>query len=120
MIKRQNELRHERITDLKKGQGTVELVHILTEKQMMSNGRLFALNIIPPNGSIGLHKHRGDFETYYILKGEAEISDGENSYKVGSGDVAICEDGKFHSIKNVGNRTLEYIALILYTQPDKS
>ena len=119
MIKKQNELLHENVKDLKKGSGIIRMVHLLTEKEMQGKGRLFALNVVPPKGSIGLHRHSGDFETYYILKGKAEVSDGKYSYEVGSGDVTVCENGKKHSISNIGEDDPEYVALILYSDTEK-
>ena len=48
MIKKQNELLHENVKDLKKGSGIIRMVHLLTEKEMQGKGRLFALNVVPP------------------------------------------------------------------------
>lgn len=118
MIKRHYELKKETIPKLKSGNGTIQLIDILSLNEMEHKGRLFAVTVIPPGCSIGSHAHKGDFETYYILNGKAEVNDSGKVCEVGPGDVTICEDGSFHSIKNIGEANLEYIALILYSSPN--
>lgn len=47
------------------------------------------------------------------------MEDGDKIYDVQSGDVTICKDGACHSIRNVGDEDLEYIALILYSATNR-
>ena len=115
MVKKRDELKKETIVNLKCGKGTIDLINILSPDEMGEKGRLFAVNVIPPECSIGPHAHDGDFETYYIIKGRAEVNDGGHVCEVGPGDVTICENGSFHGIRNIGEENLEYIALILYS-----
>ena len=88
---------------------------------------MFAHTSLEPGGSIGYHVHEGESETYYILNGTAEFSDNGNIVTLtdGSvvyvnrdplkaGDVAYTPDGEGHGIRNVGEDTLHFIALILY------
>ena len=102
--------------NLKGGKGTVRILNILEKEEMFGLGRLFAVSIIPPGASIGQHTHEGDFETYYILKGRARINDNGDVQELGPGDMTRCRDGDFHSIENIGDADLEYIAVILYTR----
>lgn len=115
MIKKHSELKTEMIQKLKGGEGTIKMTHLLSLDELAQIGRQFAVTVVPPNCSIGRHRHKGDFETYYILKGTAQVEDGGKIYDVQSGDVTICSDGACHSIRNVGDDDLEYIALILYS-----
>ena len=116
MIKRNADLSIKPEPNLKGGKGTVRIVNILENEEMNGLGRLFAVSIIPPGGSIGQHTHEGDFETYYILKGRAKINDNGNVAELGPGDMTQCGDGQFHSIENSGDTDLEYLAVILYTR----
>ena len=75
MIKRNTELHTQIEPSLKNGNGDIKVVDILQPQDMEPNGRLYALTIIPPGGSIGLHQHIGDYETYVILNGKAENND---------------------------------------------
>jgi len=114
VIKRNSELNITLEPNLKGGKGTVRLVNILEKDEMYGTGRLFAISIIPPGGSIGKHTHTGDFETYYILKGKALVNDNGTVAELGPGDVMVCRDGDYHSIENIGDEDLEYLAVILY------
>ena len=116
MIKRSEDITLKLEPNLKGGKGTVRIVNILEKEELFGLGRLFAISIIPPGGSIGQHTHEGDFETYYILKGRAKVNDNGNMAELGPGDMTQCADGQYHSIENIGDIDLEYLAVILYTR----
>jgi len=116
MIRKAQEQRRSLEPRLKGGNDTVRLVHFLEEAQAYGTGRLFGISIIPPGGSIGYHKHTGDFEIYYILKGTAKVVDNGVEDILYPGDSMTCREGDSHSIENNGDCDLEYVAIILYTQ----
>ena len=116
MIKRSKDLAVTLEQNLKGGEGTVKIINILAKEELHGLGRLFAVSIIPPGASIGRHTHEGDFETYYILKGRARVNDNGTVAELGPGDMTQCRDGDFHSIENIGDMDLEYLAVILYTK----
>ena len=116
MIKRKEEIMGNVLANFKDGIGSVTVFHFLTELEARGAGRAFTKTVIEPGNSIGAHTHEGDMETYYILKGKALMSDNGNEVVLGPGDCQICPDGQSHSIKNIGEEPLEYIAIILYTK----
>jgi len=116
MIKKSSEIEANILTDFKGGTGDITLYHFMTEEEANGAGRLFAKITIEPGNSIGNHKHEGDVEAYYILKGKALLSDNGKEVILEPGDCNFCPDGQSHSIKNIGNDTLEYIAIVLYTK----
>ncbi len=116
MIKMSNELHTDLEFELKGGRGTTRVLNILDKEELHGTGRLFAVSIIPPGGSIGKHTHSGDFETYYILEGKALVDDNGTKRELVPGDMTQCRDGDFHSIENVGDIDLRYIAVILYSK----
>ena len=116
MIKRKEEIQGKVLTNFKDGIGDVTMFHFLTEQEARGTGRLFVKTVIEPGNSIGAHLHEGDMEAYYILKGKALVSDNGSDVILEPGDCNVCPDGQSHSIKNVGEEPLEYIAIILYTQ----
>lgn len=116
MVKRKEELGLELQPNLKGGRDTTRIVNILTNEELWGTGRLFGVSIIPPGGSIGQHTHAGDFETYYILKGVARVNDNGSVHTLYPGDMTQCGDGDFHSIENIGEEDLEYLAVILYSR----
>jgi len=101
--------------ELKGGRDITRLIHFLEEDESYGTGRLFGISIIPPGGSIGYHTHVGDFEIYYILKGTAKVIDNGYEDILLPGDSMSCREGESHSIENIGECDLEYVAIILYT-----
>ena len=116
MIKRNAEIPGKVLTNFRDGVGDIAMFHFMDEKEAKGTGRLFAKTVIEPGNSIGMHTHEGDFEVYYILKGKALVNDNGNEVELEPGDCHICADGESHSIKSVGNDTLEYIAIVLFTK----
>ncbi len=116
IIKRKSEIIEQPNPNLRGGKLVTGITDILDIPQMRGKGRLYAITRIPPGGSIGIHKHEGDFETYYILKGKARYSANDEIYEIGPGDMVQAEDGETHGIENIGDEDLEYIALVMYTK----
>ena len=97
------------------GIGEVEMHKICESvEELYGKGRMFNRMVIAPGNSIGEHRHEGDNEIFYFLSGTGEYNDNGTVVQVGPGDTTICNDGEFHSLKNVGGEPLEFIALILY------
>ncbi|SRR5574344_2035722 len=103
-------------TPLCNGKGTVSAVQLLALEDFQEKGRLFKHCTLKPGCSVGEHTHKGDFEVYYILKGEGLYNDNGTMTTVKPGDVALCPAGESHMIENNGTEDLEFIALILFTQ----
>jgi len=116
MIKRNKEIKEQVLTNFRDGIGDISMFHFMTEQEAQGMGRLFVKTVIPPGNSIGEHAHQGDMEAYYILSGKALVSDNGEEVTLEAGDCNICFDGDSHSIKNVGDDNLEYIAIILYSK----
>jgi len=114
MIRRNNEMREEHIHRLKEGNGAIKLFHLLETEELSGKGRLCAKEIIESGNSVGYHKHDGDFELYYVLEGEGIVNDNGFETTVKKGDVVRTGKGEFHSIKNVSDKNLELLAIILF------
>ena len=115
MVKTQAQQRTEIVEALRGGKKSTQITHILEKEQMHGKGRLFALTVLKPGASIGYHKHEGDFEAYYFIKGEGLFNDNNReNLVVRKGDLALIAVGESHSIENTGTEDLEFIALILF------
>lgn len=119
MTRKGVDLRLELLPNLKGGKGTTKVLNILEPEDSHGTGRLFGISMIPVGGSIGKHYHEGDFETYYILEGKAKVNDNGEEYILGPGDMTHCQDGDYHSIENIGDCELRYVACILYSETKK-
>ena len=100
---------------IRNGNGEAEMHKILNNaEELYGKGRMFNHLFLAPGRSIGEHRHEGDNEIFYFLKGSGTYNDNGKIVRVFPGDTAICSSGECHSLVNDGDETLELIALILY------
>ena len=98
------------------GKGTVLIKNIISQEEFCGKGRMYAHLIIPPGAAFGLHRHIGETEPFYILKGKGEFTDDDGSVTtVVPGDCCIIEEGQKHCIGNPFDEDLELMALIYNT-----
>ena len=114
MIKKASEMKVEMKENFLGGKGTATNTHFLDKEDACGAGRLFCKSMLTPGSSIGYHPHKGDFENYYILAGKALVNDNGEEHTLDVGDSLLCKNGDFHSIENIGETNLEYIALIIF------
>lgn len=120
MIRKHDQLKIDVQKEFRGGKGSVTLEHFMDNQMANGAGRLFALTTIPPGASVGFHKHEGDSEVYYILEGSALVNDNGTEVTLAPGDINFCPDGNSHSIENTGSTDLKYIAIILFTEQQKT
>lgn len=65
-----------------------------------------------PGASIGGHRHVGDSETIYILKGQGTMHGETGDYALCAGQVSYCSPGAWHSLENTGEEDLHFFAII--------
>lgn len=95
------------------GKGEIFITHLLTQNEMLGKCAMFARVRIPVGASLGVHRHEGNNETYYILQGTATYTDNDKTYTVKAGDTTFCADGNTHGIENIGGDDLIFMALII-------
>ncbi|MBQ5801225.1 MAG: cupin domain-containing protein [Clostridia bacterium] len=95
------------------GTGLLQLDRLVNTPDIPKKVRMFAKATLEAGACVGYHVHHNESETYYILSGEGEYSDGKNTVKVFAGDVTFTPDGEGHAIKNIGREPLVFIALIV-------
>lgn len=89
---------------------------LLEESQMHGEAKVFARVLLKPGSLAPLHRHEGSFEAFYILAGRGLVNDNGVMQHVKTGDVVFTDDGEEHSIENIGDLDLEYIALVIHTK----
>ena len=102
--------------NIKGGIGEVQMTSLLEPDEFCNKGRLFSSMVLKPGNSVGKHTHTGDFEAYYITKGEGKLIDNGEEKRIYSGDFALTKDGESHELINDTNEDLEFVALILYSK----
>ena len=96
------------------GAAKVKVRWLLTKEMGATN---FAMRVfeVEPNGYSPLHKHPWEHEVF-ILEGEGELFDGENSTAFKPSDVVFVPSDEMHQFKNTGKNILKFICLIPYTK----
>jgi len=114
MVKRKTSYPVQINEKMRGGDGFAVVESLLTPAELYEKGRLFAKITLEPGSSIGSHVHEGEMESFYIISGEAEYLDKEETVLLSPGDATLTRSGEKHSIKSVGGTPLELIALILF------
>ena len=66
-----------------------------------------------PGEEVEFHIHTGETEIYYVISGKGLYDDNGTKVEVGAGTVTFTPDGDGHGIKNIGEDTLEFMALVV-------
>lgn len=116
MINYNKQMTYETRENMRGGDGTVTLTPIFKAGDYESMTRLFSRITLPPEASIGYHKHEGEEEFFYILSGNGEFNDNGEIRTVKAGDGTVTVSGQGHAIRNTGDTPLEMVAVIVKIQ----
>ncbi len=64
-----------------------------------------------PNHKLSLQKHQYRSETWYVVRGEAKVTKGNERFSLLSGDSIIIRQNEEHRLENTSNETLEIIEI---------
>ena len=115
MIKRKEDVNVRCVSKAQGGNGEIYFHDWLTKDEACGLGRVFAKLVIPTGSSIGVHQHIGEFEAFYVLSGQATVTDGSDIFVLNPGDMNLCREGDFHGVENCGEEDLVLMALIMNT-----
>ena len=116
MIKKKAEIKELVIPNFKGGDGHVCQFHYMNEQEAQGIAKVFGRIVIPPGSSVAPHTHVGDMEAYYVLKGQAILTDNGEEMVFEAGDAHICFDGDLHGLRNVSDEDFEYMAVVLNSE----
>ncbi|BDU50265.1 cupin domain-containing protein [Haliovirga abyssi] len=104
----------QQITEKPRG-GVGEIIANMYLKDSELENSLTGFNMmqLKKNSEVGYHQHINDEEIYYILTGKGIVNDNGIEKEVEAGDMIYTKQGEFHSIKNIGDELLEFIAFII-------
>jgi len=95
--------------------GGAEINAIIKDEEFFGKGRMFAHVRLGKGETVDWHIHTGEIEYYYIISGAGIFTNSNKTEQtVYAGDVCTMELGGGHAIRQTGDETLEFIALILY------
>lgn len=76
-------------------------------------GPNFALRKFSMQQGGGMPRHTNTVEhEQYVLRGEATITIGDETYHVKAGDVVFIPEGAIHSYENTGTEQFEFLCII--------
>lgn len=112
MLCKVNEKTKEIRQNCREGDGAVAFQAFWEKGPLPKPYRLFSEAVIEQGCSIGKHTHEGESEIYYILEGTATIDDNGETITASKGDLHICYNGAYHSVKNNSLETLRMLCVI--------
>ena len=86
---------------------------ILTPEEMLDKALMFNVITLPSGSKIKEHSHQPDAEIYYMLEGEAIVTDNDTQAVIHAGDVVFTGNGDRHSISNNSGKDIRFLACIL-------
>lgn len=83
------------------------------QAQMYWDGTTRILHgVLIPGASIGEHRHEGNCEILFVVKGCGTIIDDGVSSPISAGQCTFCPEGHSHSLVNSGSEDLEFYAAV--------
>ncbi|MCD7975469.1 MAG: cupin domain-containing protein [Phascolarctobacterium sp.] len=95
------------------GEGEVVIEHIIDEAVYGGKVSLFTRCLLKPGCSLGYHEHKGNSETYFILKGNPTYNDDGTLVELKPGDTTFCPEGTSHGIANNMDSDVVFVAIIV-------
>ena len=94
-------------------EGKISKDIILTPAEMLDKALMFNVITLPSGSRIKEHSHQPDAEIYYMLEGEAIVTDNDTQAVIHAGDVVFTGNGDRHSIANNSGKDIRFLACIL-------
>lgn len=101
------------------GNGILQIEKLFTPEETEGCAPVCDVFTFAPGDSIGLHRHVGEGELYYILSGCAEVTDEEEVFLLHAGDAHYCVNGGRHGIANPGEEPMQMLAIVFAHTQEK-
>ena len=75
------------------------------------NNLVLSSTFLFANKSTSGHKHEGQEEVYFFIKGHGKMELDDKTIKVKEGDIVLIEDGVFHRVHNTGHLGLYFVCV---------
>lgn len=91
------------------GIGTLKNVTLIKEGEAASQLRFVNYTVLPPETSIGHHRHGNDEEYYIVLEGEGRMYVDGESKRVVAGDIIVNKPFGEHGLVNDTEKDLKIL-----------
>ena len=95
------------------GKGKAVLKHFLCGDELPAKAGLVCKIELEAGGSVGYHKHVGEGEMYYIIKGHGEYQENGETMPISEGMITMVYDGDSHGLQNSDDGVMEFLAFII-------
>lgn len=94
------------------GNGAIHWIGVLDSNDPGGKSVQFVHDdILPPGSTIGVHRHSGDQEYYYIVSGCGVMTLDGQEHDVASGDITVVFPGGTHGLANRSEQDLRIIVI---------
>ncbi len=93
------------------GKGEVELYEIFGKSDFLGNCDFIDRQVIPPNSTVGYHKHGNNEEIYIILDGTGTMTIDSKVVRVKKGDMIKNLPFGEHGLVNDSNANIELLII---------
>lgn len=104
------------VTDTIEEIGSCHCVSFMNEQESYEAGDFFGICTMDPGNKTKYHTHEKEYEVYHILSGHAKYYQDGKEYDLMPGDTSLCPLGSWHSIENIGDSELKFVALMLFPE----
>ncbi|WP_336889005.1 cupin domain-containing protein [Psychrilyobacter sp.] len=95
------------------GHGLIHGMQYLVGDEITNKIKIVMANDLEIGAMIGEHTHTDDEEFYYIISGQGSVIDDGMVKKVSAGDLIYTGSGHSHSLENIGDTKLKFLAIIV-------
>lgn len=92
-----------------------EINSIINDEEFFGKGSMYAHVRLEKGESVKWHIHTNEIEYYYILSGTGVFTNSDKTeQKIRAGDVCTMQPNGGHAIAQMGDVSLEFMALTIY------
>jgi mannose-6-phosphate isomerase-like protein (cupin superfamily) len=95
------------------GHGFIHGMEYLVGDAISNKVKIVMANDLEVGAMIGVHTHTDDEEFYYIISGKGKVIDDGVEKIVEGGDLVYTAAGHSHSLENIGEDKLKFLAFIV-------
>ena len=99
------------VTGMNGGRGTVKYRRMLGPEAIRTNWGYVDHLLIPPDSSLGYHRHEVHEEIYYVLSGKGRVTVEGETVAIGPGDAIACRVREAHGFYNHSPSDLELMVV---------